>query len=576
MLKKEWELKKIKNKSKINQDFKNISSVILKVLAQRNIYKKKDIETFLSPQYEQLLDPFLFTQMKKAVQRIKKARKNKEKVLIFGDYDADGITSSAILKIVLDDLGLESEVYIPDKEKEGYGINWQAVKKYLDKNFNLIITVDCGISNFQEVKKINQAGGEIIITDHHHIPSKIPDALAILNPQLEKQKEKGYPFSELAGVGVTFKFAQALYQKLLPEKEEQLKWLLDLVAIGTVADCVPLLKENRILVKYGLIVLSKTRRKGLQKMLQVGRIKIDENNFPTTEKISFQIAPRLNAAGRMKHARWAFELIFSQDLVQAHNLALEIETQNQARQKITQQIVKEIKIIAQNSFQQKSFIFVANQHYPIGIVGLIAGQIADYFQKPTAVLHKKEKISVGSFRSIPGVNIINLIEKLDYLLERFGGHSQAAGITIQNKNLEEFYEKLNKLIEQEIQKKKTKPILEIDLELLPKDIDYQLAQDLQKLEPFGEGNPEPIFLTRKLKIESLRWLGNGEKHLKLYLSNSLLKNKLLEAIGFNMNDKFQNLKSGEEIDLVYNLHTNNWNNETRIQLRIIDIKKSKD
>ncbi len=570
MFTKKW---KVRKTSKKLPSFKGLSDLSLQLLKQRKIQSSQEIESFLFPHYERdLNDPFLFSEMKKSVKRIEKAILEKEKVLIFSDYDADGVTSAAVLKTALDDLGLTSQVYIPDKSKEGYGMNWLAVEKFLKKGFKLIITVDCGISNYEVVKKINQFGADVIITDHHHIPEKIPQALAIINPQLEKQRKNAYPFYDLAGVGVAFKLVQAIYQRLLPEKEEQLKWLLDLVAIGTVADCVPLIGENRVLTKYGLLVLSKTKRAGLKELFQVGKIKIDEDNFPDANKISFQIAPRINAAGRMEHAQGAFNLIFSQNRVEARELALELEAQNSHRQKATRQIVTEIKKIAENSFKDKSFIFVAESHYPIGIVGLVAGQVADYFRKPTAVLHKKEKISVGSFRSIPAINIIEIIEKLDYLLERFGGHSQAAGIRIKNENLEKFYEKMNNLIEEELEGKDVTPRLDIDLELDFAEISFVLAQEIQKMEPFGEGNPEPVFLTKNLFIQDLRWLGNGEKHLKLFLSDEKRQYQW-EAIGFNLLDQFSELKIGDKIDLVYNLQVNNWNGNQNLQLKIVDLRK---
>ncbi|KKQ47127.1 MAG: single-stranded-DNA-specific exonuclease RecJ [Candidatus Moranbacteria bacterium GW2011_GWD2_37_9] len=283
----------------------NLHPVALEILFRRGIKTQKEIESFLHPDYENdLSDPLEFFGMKKVVERIGQAREKKEKVLIFGDYDADGITASLVLTQVLSWLGVEAQSYIPNKELEGYGMNMAAVEKFSEEGINLIITVDCGITSIAEVARAKELGMDVIITDHHHVPENIPLAYAVINPKL---KDNACDCGDLAGVGVAFKLAQALCGKFLPEKEDQLKWLLDLVAIGTVADCVSLVGENRTLVKYGLVVLSKTRRVGILELFKVGRIQIDEDNFPDTQKISFQIAPRINAAGRMDHAKIAFD-----------------------------------------------------------------------------------------------------------------------------------------------------------------------------------------------------------------------------------------------------------------------------
>ncbi|HFC36169.1 MAG TPA: hypothetical protein ENJ49_00660, partial [Candidatus Moranbacteria bacterium] len=402
-------------------------------------------------------------------------------------------------------------------------------------------------------------------------PPELPKALAIINPKLKDSSD--YSVENLAGVGVAFKLAQAIYKTFLPEKMGQLKWLLDLVAIGTVADMVPLIGENRILVKYGLLVLSKTRRIGLQELFKTGRIFIDESNVPDTQKISFQIAPRINSASRMSHAEDALKLLSENNRVSARTMSLELENQNSRRQKETTQVSAEAEVIVKKSFLNKKFIFIAKEHFPIGTVGLVAGKIANKFNKPTAILKKGEVESKGSFRSIPQINIIDLIEKTGDLLEAYGGHSQAAGITIKNENLKKFYEKLNRLIEEELEGKNLSPEIEIDQELKIEDIDMCLVADLKKMEPFGQGNKEPIFVIRNLLVEDLKWLGNGEKHLKLFLRSANTNNpNILEAIGFNLSGKFSDLKVGDEIDLVFNLSKDDWNGNEKIQMKIIDLR----
>jgi single-stranded-DNA-specific exonuclease len=544
--------------------------IIVNLLLQRALNTKEKIESFFSPEYDRdLLDPFLFADMPKAMERIRQAKEKKEAIVIYGDYDADGVTSSAILQEAFDEIGIKSSVYIPDKKTEGYGINANSIENFAKQKVSLIVTVDCGISNKSEVELANRKNIDVIILDHHHIPAKVPPALAIINPNL---KNSGYPFDQLAGVGVAFKFVQALYATFIPEKMEQLKWMLDLVAIGTIADCMDLLGENRAIVRYGLVVLSKTKRVGLKEMFAVGRISIDENNFPDARKVAFQIAPRINAAGRMNHANTAFNLLREKKQDLARGLALELEKNNQDRQKETAQITGEVKILAKNMFKDKKFIFAVGEHFPIGIVGLVAGKISDEFNKPTAILQKGDKISKGSMRSIPQVNIIEAIEKCSKFLLKFGGHSQAAGISVANENLEKFYEALSKIIEKELEEKDLSLALEIDAEITSKDIDNQFVNDLKKFEPFGEGNAEPIFLMKNLEVSELKIVGNGSKHLKLFLRAGDGTPKIFEAIGFGLVEKFPEIKKGDKIDAVFNLSEDEWNGNKKIQMNLIGLK----
>ncbi|KKP56987.1 MAG: Single-stranded-DNA-specific exonuclease [Candidatus Moranbacteria bacterium GW2011_GWF1_34_10] len=543
---------------------------VLKLLLQRGIKNQEDIKKFIFPNYDQdVRDPFLFKDMQKAMERLKIAKEKNEKILVFGDYDADGITSSLILKITLEEVGFDVSVYIPNKE-EGYGLNDEALKNFSQKGITLVITTDCGISNRNEVAGAGKIGMDIIITDHHHIPPEIPQAVAVINPKI---KDCGYPEKNLAGVGVAFKFVQAIYETFLPDKKSDTKWMLDLVAIGTIADMVPLIGENRTMVKFGLLVLSKTRRVGLQEMFRVGRILIDENNFPDARKISFQIAPRINAASRMTHAEKAFALLAEGDRVLARDMALDIEAQNSRRQKETAQIVSEAEKIASNFFRDKNFILVANQNFPVGILGLVAGKMTDKFKRPVAILKKGDTESKGSFRSIPKIDIIETIEACSELLIKYGGHSQAAGITIKNENLEKFYDKMAGIIDEKLKGEDLAPEIKFDLELKSEDIGVGLVDDLKKMEPFGQGNELPVFMIKELIIQDLKWLGNGEKHLKLFVRPKDGSPKVFEAIGFNMIDKFKELKIGDEINLLFNLEEDEWNGNKKIQMKIIDIKK---
>ncbi|GBE17170.1 single-stranded-DNA-specific exonuclease RecJ [bacterium BMS3Abin15] len=549
----------------------SLPPVILNLLFQRGINTEEKINHFISPDYDRdVRSPFLFSQMGTVIERIGKARDNKELVVIFGDYDADGITSTAILKEALDNLGIKSHIHIPDKKKEGYSMNSKANEEFKEIGAKLIITVDCGITNKKEIKEASECGIDTIIIDHHHIPAEIPDAYAIINPKMENS---GYPEIDLAGVGVTFKVVQAIYEKFLPDKKDHLKWMLDIVAIGTVADCVPLLGENRIFVKYGLIVLSKTRKIGLQEIFNTARLKIDENNVPDTYNISFQIAPRINAAGRVDHANTAYDLIMEKSQDQAKKLASELESNNQNRQKMTTATVKDVKILAEKDFKDEKFIFAVGEDFPIGIVGLVAGKIADAFNKPTAVIRKEEKESQGSFRSIPQLNIIEAIEKCSEYLIKFGGHPQAAGIKIANENLEKFHKKLSSVIESELEGVDLTPEIEIDAEIKAKDIGIDLVEALDKIEPFGVGNKKPVFLSKDLSVEDLNIVGSNSKHLKLFLRPGEKSPKKFEAIGFNMANEHKDIKEGDKIDAVFNLEHDEWNGSKKIQMKLIDIKK---
>ncbi len=567
---KEWKLKK--NSLTFSEEIKKkYHPLILTLLAQRGIKTEKEIQRYFQANYEvDLSDPLKIVGMEKIVKRIIQAKERKEKIAIYGDYDADGVSSSAVLYKVLTGLGFDNKIlcYIPDRQTEGYGLNSKGLKYLQEKGVTLIITVDCGITNVQEVEEAKKLGITVIITDHHHIPAKIPDAYAVINPHINNS---GFDFADLAGVGVAFKLAQALLAKANNSQKEQLKWLLDLVAIGTIADCVPLLGENRVLAKYGLLVLSKTKRAGLLEMFKVGRINISENNIPSAHQVSFQIAPRINAAGRMDHANVAYNLLIEKNTVLARELALELESKNTQRQKITGEIFQEVKSLVSKHFQKRNFIFAESPHWPVGLLGLVAGKITEEFKKPTLIMQHQEKEIVGSLRSIPEVNIIEKLEECQDLLTKFGGHPQAAGISIKPENLTKFSQKMTQLIEKELAGKKIISHIEVDSEIKAEDINWELVNDLKKMEPFGVGNPEPVLVIRNMIIEEVREIGSTKKHLKFLLKTSN-NSSIWEAIAFSLASKFPNLKKGDKIDIAFNLQENEWNGQKKIQLNIIDLK----
>lgn len=540
------------------------------LLENRGYTDAKTRERFLFPNFDRdVHDPFLFREMERAVERLGQAKASGEKIGIFGDFDADGVTSSVIMREGLKLIGVPVSVYIPEKLSEGHGLHLNAVDFFEREGVKLVVTLDCGMTNHTEISEAKKRGIATIVIDHHHVPEVLPEAFAIINPKLSGET---YPFRELCGAGLSWKVAQALCERFAPEAKEQLKWILDVVAIGTVADVMPLVGENRVIVKYGLIVLSKTRRVGLQEMFAVGNIKIDDNTAPDVRMIGFQIAPRINAASRMAHAMLAHNLLMEEDRVEARILALELDAHNVARQKISLATTEEVRAIAIEKYAGKKFIFAVSEHFPYGIVGLVAGRIANEFNKPTCVMTKGETTSRGSFRSIPGLNIIEAIEACGDLLVKYGGHAAAAGMTIENEHLDIFYERFNALVTQKLSAVVTEPELWIDARLSPAHIVPKLLRDIMLFAPFGEGNTEPVFALENMQIEEARLVGNGSKHWKLRLIPADGSAGSFEAIGFSLGKAFPDLQRGDVFDVAFQLSENTWNGSTTLQLKLLDMR----
>lgn len=582
-MKTNWRISTNNDSDTSKRIFPELEKITEDILTQRGIDTKEKKEEFLYPDYEKHLhNPKLLTDIQKAVNRILQARKNKETIYIYGDYDVDGITSATILSDFLNQIGLKSKTYLPDRNKEGYGLNQSAIDYIKKQGTDLIITVDCGITNFDEVEYAKQQNLDVIITDHHFVPEKIPKALAVINPKRKKDK---YPEKMLAGVGVTFKLIQAIADEISDYDNQQLKWLLDLVAIGNVADCVPLLGENRTLTKYGLMVLSKTRRVGLKQLFTVGRINIDASRLPGGEVIGFQIAPRINAAGRMNHASLAYELLTRtpDKITEARTLALEIESQNQRRQKETLEIMKEVEKEL-DIHNLPTIIIQSSKHWSLGLVGLVAGRIADKYNRPCILLQEKDGELKGSCRSIPAFHLMEALPKVSKLLKKFGGHSQAAGITLTKKNFPKFKKSMIELAKKQNIHLAPKEIT-IDLKISLKEINEKLLDELLLMEPFGQGNPKPKFLSRNVVVKRIAYLGTEQKHLKIWLADKEEDSEQLEIIAFffentfdfltvpnKVSDKKTALKPGDKIDIIYTLEENIWNGQRSIQGKIVDIK----
>jgi len=587
-------LLKLKYTEEFAEKFPGYRSEILQLLYNRGLDTQEKIDEFLKPDFSQdIHDPFLFRDMEKAVKIINTALAENQKILIYGDYDADGVTATVLLEKTLRKLGAKKiEVFIPHREIDGYGINMDNAQKFIEQKINLVITVDCGITNKEPIKKLKDAGLSIIITDHHLAAETLPEANAVLDCSLENET---YPFKKLAGVGVAYKLAQALFQKNTENTKTQKtqkqnninsyeafsKWLLDLVAIGTIGDVSPILGENRTLVSYGLKVLNKTPRKGLQELIRVSSLSNGEElkDLPlgsdlydlNVRNVSFQIVPRLNATGRISHASLAYNLLTTEDEVEAIALARDIQEKNIARQKIADAMLIEAKeILGAVNDSQKILIAVKDSWF-IGLVGLVAGKLADEFCRPVILFNKDKEKYAGSGRSIPEFNITEALEECAEFLERFGGHSQACGLAINGQeNYQKFIEKIKTLAFEKLKDIELVPTLEIEVELFLKDLNWELWDEIEKFEPFAEANPMPLFLIKNLKIENMEIVGKDNKHLRFQLRENNLVRK---AISFGTAEEWgSKIKIGDKIDVVVEFGVNEWNGNRELQLKVVSMR----
>lgn len=567
-----WKLNKPAPKEFLDK-FPEYSRLTLQLLWDRNLRTQKVIDEFFNPDYDQdLLDPFLLKDIKKALKRIEKASQKKEKTAIFADYDADGICGAVLLKEILNVFNIDPEIYIPDRNKEGYGLNLKGIEELAEKGVSLILTIDCGITDFEEIKLANRLGIEVIIIDHHEIPKKLPPAFAIINP---KQKSDKYPFKQLSATGMAFKLVQAVCKiKKLPLSWE--KWLLDLVAIATITDSMILLGENRTLVNYGLIVLSQTKRIGLQKLMEKARIKpvFNPQTLETnlnTYTLGFILGPRLNAASRVDHGMIAYKLLISQTETQADELAQKLESKNQERQKQMEKILKEAREKVLKNLEKRKIIFEEDKEWTAGLLGLVAQKLKDGFWRPAFICQKSDIFSICSARGgIAGFDVIKALNKCQKFLEEFGGHPYAGAFKVSNKNLEKVKDLLIKITNKELKKEDLIPFINIDIEVEVGDLSWPIFKEVQRFAPFGGNNPVPLFLLKKLMVSEIRNVGSKANHLKMVLQKN---EKKFAAIGFGLSNFCDKIKIGNKIDIVFELISNEWNGTKELQLKIIDLKR---
>jgi single-stranded-DNA-specific exonuclease len=530
------------------------------------------IDEFLEPDYgDDLHDPFLFRQMERAVDRIITAIEKNERIVVYGDYDADGVSGAAILTTTLEKLGAQVGVYIPYRQTEGYGLNVPAVESLHAEGYRLLITNDCGITSAQEVDRANELDMDVIISDHHHEPPQLPKAYAILNPKVAGES---YPFSDLCGTGVSFKLAYALLlrtnygetlKRVLPAGWE--KWLLDLVAIATIADMMPLRGENRTLVSYGLRVLRKTQRPGLRALFDVMRC---DAKSADTETIGFQIAPRLNAAGRLDHANAAYRLLVTDDDAEARTLAADLEAKNRERQQLTEQVVNgAIEQVGDPG--DRPLIAAYSPDWPIGVLGLAAGKLTNRFHRPALVMGQSNGEILGSGRSIPAFNIIEGIEAVrDQFLSKAGGHSQACGFTLKkNDDREAFVAALAQLAGASLEGKSLTPEMTIDAALEAKEVNWKLLEVVETLAPYGQTMPRPVFAIRDVEVMSAMAVGRDQRHLRLTIRSK--DGTIQKTIGFSFGEELAKLPVGRIISLAVEVGADEWNGERRLQLKIHDV-----
>lgn len=560
---KKWQIYEV-DEEKIEEICKkyNLNKLLATILVNRSILKEDEIRLFLEPTRRDFHNPFLIKDMEIAVERILKAIQRQEKVTIYGDYDVDGITSITVLKSFLQDRGLEVAHYIPNRLDEGYGLNKNAIEKIYQDGCELMITVDCGISAIEEIRYANELGIETIVTDHHEPGTELPRALAVID---NKRKDSTYPFRELAGVGVVFKLIQAIGMKLNLKEEEYLKYL-DIVCIGTISDIVPLVNENRVIAKLGLLLIKQTKNIGLKALINSsGYNNIDSNS------ISFGIAPRINACGRMGKAEEALNLFLSKNIVEVSELAQRLNEYNRLRQETEKKIFNSaIEEIERENLKEKSTIVLGGHNWHHGVIGIVSSKITEMYFKPSILLSFEEDgIGTGSGRSIPGFDLHENLSKCMDTIEKFGGHSMAIGITIKKENFEDFRKEFE-AIAKNAKIDEIVPIINIDAKIDLSNIDKEMVKSLKKLEPFGEGNKMPVFAFKNLRIDSIRTLTEG-KHLKMTLKQG---NTIISAIGFNMGELSEEYRIGDKIDVVGVLEVNTFNGVDTVQINLKDMMKT--
>jgi len=543
------------------------------ILRERGILTAQDAEKFLRPNYERdIHDPMLFRDMQVAVERILKAMESGEPIAVYGDYDADGVCATAVLAETFRALAQPVRVYIPERHDEGYGLNVPALERLAGEGVRVLITVDCGSTSVAEVARANELGMDVIITDHHEQPDVVPAAFAILNPEFP---EETYPWKHLAASGVAFKLAQALLHECeygaalgrpaLPVGWE--KWLLELVAISTITDIVPLQDENRALVHFGLKVLRRTRRPGLKALAEQCGTDV---SLWDEETIGYQIGPRINAAGRLAHAQSAVDLLMAEDMTTARRLAGDLESLNSERQRLTERVTRAALTQATEQLSE-SVIVVAGEDWPLGVVGIVAGKLTQTFQRPAIVFSRHGEAITGSGRSVPGFDITAAVHRVAKLCAKLGGHPQACGMTLASGvTVEKFRTALQKVVRELLPTLPERASLAITTTVALNDITEDFMIFLEGLRPFGQANRAPAFLVADVRVFDARTVGRDNRHLRLVVADEA--GRVQKSIGFSLGDEAQHLVVGNHVDVVVKILRTEWQGRPQLDFHILDLR----
>lgn len=549
-----------------------VHPIVARLLVQRGLTSPADADKFLNPSLDRLHDPFLLPDAELACERLKRALHHKEKILIHGDYDGDGLTSAALWTRILRSLGGEVAVFVPHRRRDGYDIRMGHIEQAKLDGVTLIVTTDCGIQRVEEVEYAREAGIDVIITDHHTPRSNgdLPKAVAVVNPHRIGSR---YPFPDLAGVGVAFRVGEALTRYLGHNPDKYRRAFLDLVVIGTVTDIMPLLDENRILVKHGLEALQQTKKPGLRALINVCGF---ANKTLSTRSIGFGIGPRLNAASRIDETQLALDLLMTKDDQEATRLARRLDELNMERREEQSKVVEEaVEQIARQDMGEARCLVVTGEGWKSGLVGLVAGRIADQFHRPCIAIAMDTATGRGrgSARSIHAFNIFNAIDACKDLLIEYGGHSHAAGLAIHADQVPDFKAQMNRLAAALLTDEDMQPTLEVSVELDPSEVCHQLVRQIEAMEPFGNGNPVPLFVSRDSRVLEVVRIGSEKQHLKLILKADGLNGKdQVEALWWKMGALADQLDAIPSLDVCYRPEINEWNGTCKIQFMLEDFK----
>ena len=560
-----WTFKPFPEKEKIRKLSKelHVDSIIAKLLLQRGIETYDEAKNFFRPNINDLHDPYLMKDMDKAVERIETAISQNENILIYGDYDVDGTTAVSLVYSYLNSFYPNVATYIPDRYDEGYGVSYQGIDFAHDNDFSLIIALDCGIKAVDKVQYALDKKVDFIICDHHRPGKKLPKAVAVLDP---KREDCTYPYDELCGCGVGFKLIQALAKNQNHSMDDLLPYL-DLVATAIAADIVPMTGENRILAYYGLIVINKAPRPGIRALIQHSKKEL------TISDVVFGIAPRINAAGRIKHGQYAVEILTETNLDTAIELAKEIEQNNIDRKELDKTITHEaLQQIEENDEQQKFSTVVYSETWHKGVIGIVASRLIETYYRPTLVFTRSGDKLAASARSVKGYDVYNALEKCSEFIEQFGGHKYAAGLTLKPENYEDFKAKFEEVVRKSMPEELRTPEVLIDAEIELGDVTPKFFRILKQFAPFGPSNMRPVFITNGLRDNGYgKQVGEDKSHLKLNIISGADK-KTYNAIGFGLGDKLDSIERNASFDAVFNIEENHWNGNVSLQLQLKDIK----